>query len=224
MSSIIMNNTSGLIISTLNLMHNPMSMVFAAVIPPLSNQIRYDYCRLAANKITKRFNCQRGPVVITDILKSIGIKVKYIYDDNDIPPARLFLIRGEYLMLVKMSRTEVNINWSIAHELGHYFLNHFDETIDTMAEDILPEEKRYIIEKEAHIFATNLLMPEKWFKSISVEKLTAKKLAELKEHLGVPWNVLINRIDELGITQKRNLIKILSSLFNPNNVNKKYTL
>jgi len=85
----------------------------------------------------------------------------------------------KFKMFINTNKSQKRINFTIAHELGHYFLhkeiirNNLDfvekeETLDSgnilyrkdIAEPMTPEMQRY--EREANQFAARLLMPEKY--------------------------------------------------------------
>ncbi|OLN29951.1 hypothetical protein DSOL_3291 [Desulfosporosinus metallidurans] len=89
-------------------------------------------------------------------------------------------------------------NWTIAHELGHIILNHFIE-FDI---DNLNDEEHDILDREAEIFARELLMPREWVKSNCEHPLTISILAKLKNLFDVSWQAITYRLDELNIYSK----------------------
>ena len=54
--------------------------------------------------------------------------------------------------------TKRRIRWTLAHELGHIVLNHFDEFEDTrLSQTGLTEEEYGVLDVEANVFASELL-------------------------------------------------------------------
>lgn len=93
-----------------------------------------------------------------------------------------------YIMVNNSIDNSGRKNFTIAHELGHYFLSHslkqgtfycFDNQI---AEDVIYKDP---IEQEANYFATCFLMPEQKIKSAFLSILKYSKKAKIKDFLHV---------------------------------------
>ena len=137
------------------------------------------------------------------IITAEGIKIKEIEENNSFigalvkQPTNIF-----YIYLNKAIQNEGRKNFTLAHELGHYFLKHYLQTGSVYCEDndINEEgEDNSAQEVEANYFASFLLLPK--------EKLE-KQFKQYK------WNIDKNRIFNLVVTPKGNDYKnwkILSS-------------
>lgn len=91
---------------------------------------------------------------------------------------------GLYLVLYNSEiRSKERINWTIAHEIGHIYLDH-----DTDG----PKE-----EIEAHFFAAQLLMPEQVLRSLKKNKITIDQ-DYLVHVFGVSKQAAKRRIDTLN--------------------------
>ena len=72
-------------------------------------------------------------------------------------------VKDQYKVVVRISGNYGRDRWSLAHELGHIVLNHYElYNVDTIYIDNLNEYERYILDREADIFAEELLMPSDW--------------------------------------------------------------
>ena len=91
-------------------------------------------------------------------------------------------------------------NWTYAHEAGHIVLKHH-ESYEIKK---LSERDNWILDREANIFAVNLLMAEEWIlhQINRGQTLTASDIGKLKTAFQVSWEAIINRLDELNIQQK----------------------
>jgi Zn-dependent peptidase ImmA (M78 family) len=87
------------------------------------------------------------------------------------------------------------LRFTYAHELAHIILKHFVE-FDVL--NLTPAEIR-ILDREADIFASELLMPEEWMRQYANPPCSARELGRLKGLFEVSWEALIRRLDELGI-------------------------
>lgn len=86
-------------------------------------------------------------------------------------------------------------NFAYAHELGHIVLDHF-VSYDVNA---LNDKQLMILNREADIFATNLLMPEQFIFEYVTMPLTVQYIGYLKDLFDVSWKAFITRLNELQI-------------------------
>lgn len=84
--------------------------------------------------------------------------------------------------------------FTLAHELGHYFLH--DNAEDIMfREQTADTKKRQQMEKEADEFAAELLMPENVIRSYWTIAESVQQLATI---FGVSYSAMLNRLRSLG--------------------------
>lgn len=92
--------------------------------------------------------------------------------------------------------------FTYAHELAHIYLKHH-ELYDI---ETLTDQEYWYLDREANIFASCLLIPEKILKheiqKLS-QKLSIRALARLKDLFNVSWQTLIFRLDELQLCSKK---------------------
>lgn len=93
------------------------------------------------------------------IKKDVGFVVKRVAKNND---AFTLNRNDEYIIVYNPDITEnvvERIRFSIAHEIGHILLNHFDAGDSILMRGGLSETKYKILEDEANKFAQELLAP-----------------------------------------------------------------
>jgi Zn-dependent peptidase ImmA (M78 family) len=104
----------------------------------------------------------------------------------------------KYIVSIDEEMIKGRKNWTIAHELGHIILKHFIE-FDI---DNLTDEENDILDREAEIFAREILMPREWVKSYCEHPLIISVLAKLKNLFDVSWQAITFRLDELNLYSK----------------------
>lgn len=118
--------------------------------------------RKIANRVSKRYNLY-PPVNFTNVFKEKGIKYR----------EERLVTDGDGYSELKDSNLEVVVNsemdyeprkrFTIAHELGHIFIGwHDDVTLCKMDNEYATHNMLDIQEKEANVFASELLMPTEW--------------------------------------------------------------
>ncbi len=137
------------------------------------------------------------PINLPDILKEYSITLKTgKFKDKNISGV---LSREENAILVASDETPNRTAFTVAHELGHYFL-HKDKATDVFyREQILniTEEDRET-EKEANWFAASLLMPPQLVKKYY---RIAKDIDVLSSLFGVSPTAVYYRLKNLGLVQ-----------------------
>jgi len=98
---------------------------------------------------------------------------------------------GRPTILVNVKKNITHQRFTIAHELGHYFLKHGDRDRDTRAQLL----KRDPIEMSANRFAAELLMPEDKVKFYRRLRYSTSRMAEL---FAVSEVAMTNRLKNLG--------------------------
>ena len=101
-------------------------------------------------------------------------------------------IKFEYpVIAIIPGHTADRIRFSIAHELGHLIMH---RTIRGQLK---------VLEKDANIFAAELLLPEVAMRDELQPPITLSRLAKLKARWGVSMKVLINRAWSLSVISDR---------------------
>lgn len=132
----------------------------------------FEKAKLKSKEIIDSFSITSAPVPVESIVESLGIKISYA-PSTDYSGMLIRKSDGAILMGVNNSESSQRIRFTIAHELGHYFLDKQKVTVDYRNKNY--SSSKPTKEKEADFFAANLLMPESFvvndFKSITNDKI-----------------------------------------------------
>lgn len=104
---------------------------------------------------------------------------------------------NKYILTLYFNTPDGRINYILAHELGHIVLGH---SIDTMRERF-SDGKISDEERQANIFANNLLMPEKKFRDVCRE--CGNRVEKVAYSFGVSNSAAGARMSILGIEEGR---------------------
>jgi Zn-dependent peptidase ImmA (M78 family) len=156
---------------------------------------RIGYCRDMARKILQETNSIEVPISVEKILGQYGFRVVYL----DQPPEQFsgILHRGKKAIGINKHHHQFRQRFSIAHELGHYFLDHPD------AEEEIPDDENStafeIYEKEADEFAGELLVPKDQLKQAFNQ---TPDIDSLRKKFQVSQHVIIIQISKYGLLMK----------------------
>lgn len=142
------------------------------------------------NEMSKMFNLTEKE--ITDINASKDGVIQYSGNRN-----KYFIAYNENVAI------KGRINWTLAHELGHYILNHHKETnCFHLEESSLTLEQNYVLESEANCFARELLAPPPVLRELNViNQESISELCGLSDHASKNiQRFLIKGMREFGIT------------------------
>jgi len=127
---------------------------------------------------------------LSNIIQAEGIKFREVPSENSAFVGAL--TRGNsgqlYIMVNQVIDNQGRRHFTIAHELGHYFLKHqLQSNSFYCCEDAIAEETQVTnsIEHEANHFASCFLMPEQKIKSAFLSMLSNSQKAKIKDFLYV---------------------------------------
>lgn len=123
---------------------------------------RVGFCRKAARGVLKEHGVRTPGTPVEEIVQSAGFRVL----ERDWPPKTSgILLRDQGIIGVNRNHPAVRRRFSLAHEFGHYVLNHhlWFEAHQNVTMDNPPPEgcegRDKTPEREANIFAGELLVP-----------------------------------------------------------------
>ncbi|MBA2460976.1 MAG: ImmA/IrrE family metallo-endopeptidase [Actinobacteria bacterium] len=144
-----------------------------------------------AHELRKRYTATFGgdelPVPVESIaedLLGLAVEVREMDESGMLLPA-------ERRILVNAAEPEPRQRFTIAHELGHWICQCLEGTVKPVycrAEEIGVDPEARVLEREANIFAANLVMPE-----------SAVRAAAGENRFGVSGEALAWRLYNLGI-------------------------
>jgi Zn-dependent peptidase ImmA (M78 family) len=136
------------------------------------------------------------PVNLEVIAQLLGLRVVKDRFEKDLSGALLRSPGKEPMVLINSSDSPNRQRFSLAHEIGHFFLGHEGEYfVDQFALNKRDVRSSYAIdpkEIEANAFAAALLMPENIVLQQAVELINSKKVTRqeaLIKHLAITFSV-----------------------------------
>lgn len=129
----------------------------------------------------------------TDLERIVSVQKITLKDlDPEHPASGWFrMIDGTPTILINRNRKKTHQRFTLAHELGHYFLNHNNQPPDT-AEQLRTGEENEI---SANRFAAEFLMPKD---DVEILLKQGKTQSEMEEIFNVSTESMGYRLDNLG--------------------------
>jgi Zn-dependent peptidase ImmA (M78 family) len=151
---------------------------------------RWDYARRRANELTTEYSFP--PIPVVDIAEKTGVSVAFSDFGKHSATVAGFCDFGAKLIMVNDNDSFGRKRFTIAHELGHWVLHR---------EYFLKEPSEYAVfprfqsgmtnafEKEANIFAAELLVPPRL-----LEPVKGATITQLAEIFGVSREMMEHRL------------------------------
>jgi len=108
---------------------------------------------LEANMIVK------PPVIAAELAEAEGVEVLCMTFNPDYMEIAGFIDTDRKAIVVNAAENSARQNFTIAHELGHYLLKHYESSEYTVLLRNSNAMKKTPMEQEANCFAANLLVP-----------------------------------------------------------------
>lgn len=161
----------------------------------------WDKAKQAAQDVLKKFSNDGSSINAFEVAKSEGISIKYFKpkEGDRIADASGLLDTASKTIYLNTTESPERQNFTLAHELGHYFLKHDsdDHGIYWRGQQHAADLKTDA-EKEADCFAAELLMPksliEQYKKKYYFDDMDYYALADL---LGVSNEAMKNRLKDI---------------------------
>lgn len=147
--------------------------------------------RMKADEVLSKYVLRGGAYKKFDsIMSAENIKFREITTSGDFLGIFTHGNNGQpYIMINTVIQNEGRRNFTIAHELGHYFLCHELKNGQCFDSNILEDSTAVdVIEREANYFASCLLMPESKIKPAFLSMLQHSRKAKIKTFLHVQNN------------------------------------
>lgn len=174
--------------------------------------VRRKHIRNIVQQLLAKHRVRSAPVYVPEIAKALGVEVQEEPADDDLS-GFLYRDRRRNLTIIGVNADQHpnRRNFTAAHELGHYLLHDFDDVhVDRDFRVWLRSEASSqgtdIEEKEANLFAAELLMPAHFLakdveKIGTIDLLYEDVLQELAAKYGVSTQAMTFRLAYLGYVQ-----------------------
>jgi Zn-dependent peptidase ImmA (M78 family) len=174
--------------------------------------VRRKHIRTVTEQLLARHQVQSAPVPVEKIARSLGLTVRKEPTEDDLSG---FLVRdrkkGTAIIGVNARHHPNRQNFTVAHELGHFLLHegdaiHVDRRFQVKLRNEESSKGTDLEEKEANLFAAELLMPKSFLEGDLAEigefdlddDATLTKLAK---KYGVSTQALTIRLGYLGYVE-----------------------
>ena len=142
----------------------------------------YPLARNMARKVLKQYKIVEVPTDLQRICEAKGLEYVELDDPEELDGMLLEMEDGTRVAMVNKAKSYVRGRFTLAHELGHIFLNHdkrdfYDAEVAREYGEDFPEDVKPPKEKEADAFASELLIPMEQLKRFQGDLKSPDKLA-----------------------------------------------
>lgn len=175
--------------------------------------VRRKHIRSIVEKLLAEHNVRSVPVDVARIARAIGVEVQEEPAEDDLS-GFLYRDRKRKVAVIGVNSTHHpnRRKFTAAHELGHCLLHDFDEVhVDRQFKVWLRNEASSqgtdLEEKEANLFAAEILMPQKFLERDvqrigTIDLMDEDVIRELAEEYGVSAQAMTFRLTYLGYVQQ----------------------
>lgn len=174
--------------------------------------VRRKHIRSLTGRLLVTHEIRSAPVEVREIASALGIRVQYEPAEDELSGFLLRdLSRQKTIIGVNDRHPENRQRFTIAHELGHFLLHereklHIDRRFQVNLRDGKSSKGESEEEKEANLFAAELLMPVQFIQKdlVAVEALDLENdatIADLAKKYEVSTQAITFRLAYLGYTQ-----------------------
>jgi Zn-dependent peptidase ImmA (M78 family) len=161
--------------------------------------VRRKHIRALVDRLLSQQRVRSAPVPVKKIAEALGVEVRLASTDDDLS-GFLYRDRKRKLAVIGVNADHASNrrNFTAAHELGHFLLHDFEEVhVDRQFKVWLRSETSSqgtdLEEKEANLFAAELLMPARFL---------ANDVDEIGTLDVVDEDVLQNLADRYGVSKQ----------------------
>lgn len=155
--------------------------------------------------LLEKFRVRRAPVPVEKIAKGLGIEVKALPGDDEISGA-IIRTKERVIIAVNPAHHSNRQRFTIAHELGHFYLHeglerHVDQNFRIAWRNADSSKAINWTEIQANRFAAELLMPTHFLEADLNKLQTVEKrtVALLADQYKVSPDAMKIRLSQLGI-------------------------
>jgi Zn-dependent peptidase ImmA (M78 family) len=164
----------------------------------------WDGARQKAKEVREKYSLIKPPINAFDIAKSEGITIAYFKPDDNTKDISGLLEINQKKIYLNAYESAARQNFTLAHELAHYFLKHRPDQYGVYKRNSLYSTTKPEKEKEADAFAAELLMPAQLIKKVKRDYgLSDKDIITLSRLFGVSASAMEYRLKGLRDGQDR---------------------
>jgi len=160
----------------------------------------WQLAKTKARALRAQYGVEEPPVNLFDIANNEGIEILYFVPDDVTTDISGLLSKEEKKVFLNAHESAARQNFTLAHELAHYFLDHKPNEYGVYRRDSLYAESKPEKEQEADCFAAELLMPEELINKVKTKyELTDDDAQALSRLFGVSPSAMRYRLKGLKL-------------------------
>ena len=165
-------------------------------------RVRYTKIENLVSQLLLKLKVQSLPIPVEKIASQFGITIQR----GDLGDKSGLLVREKTKVLIGVNSTQSRTRqrFTIAHELGHFFLHrgisrHIDDDKLVNFRSVISEQATNVEEIEANFFAANLLMPKLYILEENIAEILEdqSKLIKLAKKYNVSPQAMTLRISKI---------------------------
>ncbi len=160
-------------------------------------EVNYQKVKEIATNLLDSFDIAEPIVPVAEIAQRKGLELKYFKPDSDenLKKVSGFFNEKTKTIYINSEDPPRRQSFTIAHELGHYILQHQPNQVGVLYRYATPIDKEDPLEQEANYFAANLLVPEDMLTKVMKKyNLTENDGSLLADIFGVSLDVIKYRL------------------------------
>jgi Zn-dependent peptidase ImmA (M78 family) len=118
-----------------------------------------EFCRRRARELLEELGLAEPPVRVEEVARDCGLQVRYVRRGRGFSGQ---LLREQRVIEIERDIHPHRQRFTLAHEIGHYVLNH--SPVFCVFDDVGTYDPAKANERQAQVFASELLMPEPWIR------------------------------------------------------------
>lgn len=150
-----------------------------------------DYCRARARELLAQFNVTEPPVDVGALAGELGLTIRLVRRGQGFDGR---LLRERMVIEVEESKSRTRQRFTIAHEMGHFVLNHNPGLCSVNDRSIADPTRTN--ERQANVFGSELLMPEPWVRE---RWRQLRRIPEMAAAFAVSEEAMTYRLDDLDL-------------------------
>ena len=165
----------------------------------------YKLCEEKAISLLKEYGIEKPFVDVAYVAARKGLQIKIVKMPEKYKDVAGFLDVESKTIYVNNEDPANRQTFTIAHELGHFVLKHDPGQVGVLLRLPVPGDQKTAIEKEADVFAANLLVPKKMLLQTMKEyDLTSDQVDILARIFAVSRMTMMYRFKWLGLEKYGN--------------------
>lgn len=165
------------------------------------------FAREMARKVLKDYSLSDIPTDLTKVFEGLNLKYVELNDADEIDGAILAIDGKPAIAVLNKARPIYRQRFTLAHELGHIFLQHSKRDIydpeEVREQDLFQGKKKPPAEIEADTFASELLVPYDQLKKFEGNLSDVDKLARTFQVSNQAMTLAIMNYWKYGVKKKK---------------------